>query len=342
MDILTKEDRLRIAASAEKSFWSDPNLSWHDALIAQAEAAILKKLTEQSMEPVSYEFQCRDGNWYSFINRHHYENTVADGSWPIRKLFDETQLLAAQQRTAEACVKVCKKVQRDNCGEKYDMMGKDLAEQSAEAIRNGEWRMEGISVSDIIKQLRELEKECSRVSDSCTQRTILLAIDEIESLSKQLAEKEVEIKRPKENKEQAAKDFDNAWSTADTSRVTEQKLQEGFNRIKDEWVYVPCARGLFSMTTQPIQPTALVERRFESNVERLHHQLAACQLREQQLREALGWALDWIDAIPKETQLPTMLGFDRDYVNGLVALPQDTSTIESFVEKKRFADTRRN
>lgn len=165
MDILTKEDRLRIAASAEKSFWSDPNLSWHDALIAQAEAAILKKLTEQSMEPVSYEFQCRDGNWYSFINRHHYENTVADGSWPIRKLFDETQLLAAQQlavakyqqtvetvfytqsqyeaaqhRAAVACAKVCKKVQRDNCGEKYDMMGKDLAEQSAEAIRNGEWK----------------------------------------------------------------------------------------------------------------------------------------------------------------------------------------------------------
>jgi hypothetical protein len=36
------------------------------------------------------------------------------------------------------------------------------------------------------------------------------------------------------------------------------------------------------------------------------------------LREALTWALAWIDAVPSDTALPTMPGFDRDYVNGLL------------------------
>lgn len=35
-----------------------------------------------------------------------------------------------------------------------------------------------------IKQLQELAKECSRVSDPCTQRTILIAIGEIEAAAK--------------------------------------------------------------------------------------------------------------------------------------------------------------
>lgn len=39
------------------------------------------------------------------------------------------------------------------------------------------------------------------------------------------------------------------------------------------------------------------------------------------LREALRWALDWIDAVPEDTTLPAMPGFDRDYVNELLAAP---------------------
>lgn len=42
---------------------------------------------------------------------------------------------------------------------------------------------------------------------------------------------------------------------------------------------------------------------------------------EAKLREALRWALEWIDAVPQDTQLPAMPGFDRDYVNGLIASP---------------------
>ena len=41
----------------------------------------------EKQEPVRHEFQGRDGAWYPFINQRHYENTVADGTWPIRALY---------------------------------------------------------------------------------------------------------------------------------------------------------------------------------------------------------------------------------------------------------------
>lgn len=37
------------------------------------------------------------------------------------------------------------------------------------------------------------------------------------------------------------------------------------------------------------------------------------------LREALTMALQWIDALPPDIQLPTMPGFDRDSVDDLLA-----------------------
>lgn len=49
-----------------------------------------------SVEPVSYEYQTRDGKWSPFINKKHYEDTVADGSWPIRALYTSQPDTAAQ------------------------------------------------------------------------------------------------------------------------------------------------------------------------------------------------------------------------------------------------------
>lgn len=45
----------------------------------------LEKLKQQ--EPAKYEFQNRDGTWHGFLNESHYQNTVEDGSWPIRALY---------------------------------------------------------------------------------------------------------------------------------------------------------------------------------------------------------------------------------------------------------------
>lgn len=38
----------------------------------------------------------------------------------------------------------------------------------------------------------------------------------------------------------------------------------------------------------------------------------------QELKNALQAALDWIDAVPKDIQLPAMPGFDREYVEELL------------------------
>jgi hypothetical protein len=42
--------------------------------------------------------------------------------------------------------------------------------------------------------------------------------------------------------------------------------------------------------------------------------------RSDKLKEALTWALAWIDAVPQDALLPAMPGFDRDYVNELLEL----------------------
>ena len=44
--------------------------------------------------------------------------------------------------------------------------------------------------------------------------------------------------------------------------------------------------------------------------------LASCA---PELLEALETALEWIDAVPVDTQLPAMPGFDRDAVNDLIS-----------------------
>ncbi|HFF8937689.1 hypothetical protein [Serratia marcescens] len=38
-----------------------------------------------------------------------------------------------------------------------------------------------------------------------------------------------------------------------------------------------------------------------------------------ELLEALQAAMEWIDAVPQDVQLPTMPGFDRDWVDGIIA-----------------------
>ena len=37
-----------------------------------------------------------------------------------------------------------------------------------------------------------------------------------------------------------------------------------------------------------------------------------------ELLEVLQAAMEWIDAVPQDVQLPTMPGFDRDWVDGII------------------------
>ena len=52
-----------------------------------------------NIEPEKHEFQGRDGKWCTFMNDAHYQNTVEDGSWPIRALYTEAQM----RQLGEAC-----------------------------------------------------------------------------------------------------------------------------------------------------------------------------------------------------------------------------------------------
>lgn len=42
---------------------------------------------QAAMELVGYQFQGRDGAWNSFMDQRHYENTLDDGTWPIRAIY---------------------------------------------------------------------------------------------------------------------------------------------------------------------------------------------------------------------------------------------------------------
>lgn len=42
-----------------------------------------------------------------------------------------------------------------------------------------------------------------------------------------------------------------------------------------------------------------------------------------QLLEAILLAIDWIDAVPKDAALPPMPGFDRDYVDSIIATAKE-------------------
>lgn len=78
------QDQLRDAISAAVSYCirNDFAFGAYEGEIIKAVLDVLKK-----QEPVKHEFQGRDGTWHSFIDQRHYENTVADGTWPIRPLY---------------------------------------------------------------------------------------------------------------------------------------------------------------------------------------------------------------------------------------------------------------
>jgi hypothetical protein len=69
-------------------------------------AALESELTElrafkqacEGQEAVASQFQDYKGEWHGFIDQRHYENTIADGSWPIRKLYEYPDPEAAQLR----------------------------------------------------------------------------------------------------------------------------------------------------------------------------------------------------------------------------------------------------
>lgn len=128
MNILTDEE-------IKKVHDADLYLDFHD--IARAiESAVLSKLAEQSGAPVATVVISTNG-MFAGIKR----NLVLHQDAPILfdgdKLYTENQLLAAQQRTAEACAKA---VERLISGDGLCADDGVWIHDCAEAIRNEDWR----------------------------------------------------------------------------------------------------------------------------------------------------------------------------------------------------------
>jgi len=52
-----------------------------------AEFELLHSLKPSSQEPVTHQFQSRDGEWKNFIDEKHLADTRADDRWAIRALY---------------------------------------------------------------------------------------------------------------------------------------------------------------------------------------------------------------------------------------------------------------
>ena len=66
----------------EADIYSEVPESFQEAI-----SLLQSKLEKDDGEPDVYQYQSRDGEWKDFINKKHFEDTLAEGSWPIRALF---------------------------------------------------------------------------------------------------------------------------------------------------------------------------------------------------------------------------------------------------------------
>ena len=93
-----------------------------------------KTLTAEP-EPAARQFQGRDGVWHNFVDERHLQNTVEDGSWPLRNLYTQETIdtLRAQLAEAQAALKTVMRnaeLSKEPC---------DPDHESPAAIRNGKF-----------------------------------------------------------------------------------------------------------------------------------------------------------------------------------------------------------
>lgn len=91
-NVILSREKLRQVIDAMTDHGPDWIESERVALVALRAA-----LEQPAVEPVSYQYQNSDGKWCHFMNEKHYENTKADGRWPIRALYTAPQAQPAQR-----------------------------------------------------------------------------------------------------------------------------------------------------------------------------------------------------------------------------------------------------
>ena len=135
MNILTDEEKKALydRSDLQPYYWLDGK-DFADMI----ESAVLSKLAEQAGEPVACAIFAENGNIriWSSVSEPVRKLAEAEGLNLVR-LYTESQLAAAQQRTAEACAKVCESNHDKAC---YDQGNYPDGYDLGKAIRNGEWR----------------------------------------------------------------------------------------------------------------------------------------------------------------------------------------------------------
>src|SRR5690606_38641958 len=72
------------------------------------QAAVEQAAAQDEQQPVGYQFQDREGVWKQFMSQRHYEDTLADGTWPIRAIYAAPIAQTEQQPSEESLVQNAK------------------------------------------------------------------------------------------------------------------------------------------------------------------------------------------------------------------------------------------
>ena len=89
---MTEPTDAEIIALADETRTGEPGREGYILPISFARAVLAKwGQPSQAAEPVTYQYQSKDGTWHEFIDQRHHDNTVADGRFPIRTLYTAPQ-----------------------------------------------------------------------------------------------------------------------------------------------------------------------------------------------------------------------------------------------------------
>ena len=112
---MNKPTDAEIIALADETRTGEPGREGYILPISFARAVLAKWGTQQpatqpaqAAEPVSHQYQSKDGTWHEFIDQRHYNQTVASGGWPIRALYTAPQPVGREPLSDDEVDSLCK------------------------------------------------------------------------------------------------------------------------------------------------------------------------------------------------------------------------------------------
>lgn len=87
---------------AEVMRWKDSSSDACQKMLAALRELRQLKAQQAEQKPAAYQYQARSGEWIQFLDQRHFDNTVADGTWPIRALYTAPPAAQDTSRLMEA------------------------------------------------------------------------------------------------------------------------------------------------------------------------------------------------------------------------------------------------